>query len=56
MEEERKVNKVLVEKPEGNRPLNRPRCRWEDETRMGLGDIGCWGVMWVQLVQDKDRW
>jgi hypothetical protein len=42
MEEERKVNKVLVEKLEGKRPLERPRCRWKDEMRMGLGDIGCY--------------
>jgi hypothetical protein len=43
MEEERKVYKVLVGKPEGKRPLGRPRCRWEDGIRMDLREIGCGG-------------
>jgi hypothetical protein len=45
MGEERKVYKVLVEKPEGNRPLGRPRRRWEDGIRIDLREIGC-GV-WI---------
>jgi hypothetical protein len=45
------VYKVLVRKPEGKRPLGRPRHRWED-----LGDIGRVDVKWIQLAQDKDRW
>jgi hypothetical protein len=44
MGEERKVCKVLVRKPEGKRPLGRPRCRWEDGIRMDPGEIGLWGV------------
>jgi hypothetical protein len=51
------VYKVLVGKPEGKRPLGRPRRRWEDGIRMDLGEIGSWGVVdWIQLAQDRDRW
>jgi hypothetical protein len=56
MGEERKVYKVLVGKPEGKRPLGRPRRRWEDGIRMDLGEIGLWGVDWIRLSQDRDRW
>jgi hypothetical protein len=56
MGEERKVYKVLVGKPEGNRPLGRPRRRWEDEVRMDLMEIGLGGVDWIRLSQDRDRW
>jgi hypothetical protein len=54
--EERKVYKVLVGKPEGRRPLGRPRCRWEDGVRMDLREIGLGGVDWIRLAQDRDRW
>jgi hypothetical protein len=56
MGEERKVYKVLVGKPEGRRPLGRPRRRWEDRTRMDLREIGLGGVDWIRLAQDRDRW
>jgi hypothetical protein len=56
MGEERKVYKVLVGKPEGNRPLGRPRRRWEDGIRMDLRDIGLGCVDWIGLSQDRDRW
>jgi hypothetical protein len=56
MGEERKVYKVLVGKPEGKRPLGRPRRRWEDGIRMDLRDIGLGYVDWIRLVQDRDRW
>jgi hypothetical protein len=56
MEEERKVYKVLVGKPEGKRPLGRPRNRWEDGIRMDLREIGLGGVDWIRLSQDRDRW
>jgi ribosome biogenesis protein Nip4 len=56
MGEERKVCKVLVGKPEGKRPLERPRHRWEDVIRMDLREIGFGGVDWIRLVQDRDRW
>jgi hypothetical protein len=49
MGEERKVYKVLVGKPEGKRPLGRPRRRWEDGIRMDITEIG-WGVEWIQLA------
>jgi hypothetical protein len=56
MGEERKVFKVLVGKPEGKRPLGRPRRRWEDGVRMDLREIGLGGVDWIRLAQDWDRW
>jgi hypothetical protein len=54
MGEERKVYKVLVGKPEGKRPLGRPRRRWEDGIRMDLGEFGL-GMDWIRLSQDRDR-
>jgi hypothetical protein len=54
--EERKVYKVLVGKPEGNRPPGRPRRGWEDGIRMDLREIGLGGVDWIRLAQDRDRW
>jgi hypothetical protein len=56
MGEERKVYKVLVGKPEGSRPLGRPRRRWEDGVRMDLREIGLEGVDWIPLAQDRGRW
>jgi hypothetical protein len=56
MGEERRVYKVLVGKPEGKRPLGRPRRRWEDGIRMDLREIGLEGVDWTRLAQDRDRW
>jgi hypothetical protein len=56
MGEERKVYKVLVGKPEGKRPLGRPRRRWEDGIRIDLREIGLGGVDWIRLFQDRDRW
>jgi hypothetical protein len=55
MGEERKVYKVLVGKPEGKRPLGRPRPRWEDRIRMDLWEIGLGGVDWIRPAQDRDR-
>ena len=42
--------------PEGKRPLGRPRRRWEDNSKMDLQEVGCWGVEWIELAQDRDRW
>jgi hypothetical protein len=56
MGEGRKVYRVLVGKPEGKRPLERPRRRWEVGIRMDLREIGWGGAEWIQLAQDKDRW
>jgi hypothetical protein len=54
--EERKVYKILVRKPEGKRPLGRPKRRWEDGIGMDLKETG-WGcVDWIRLTQDRDRW
>jgi hypothetical protein len=56
MREERKVYKVLVGKPEGRRPLGRPRRRWEDGIRTDLREIGLGGVDLIRLAQNRDRW
>jgi hypothetical protein len=56
MGEERKVNKVFVGKPEGKRPLGRPRRRWEDVGRKDLREISLGGVDWIRLAKDRDRW
>jgi hypothetical protein len=45
-----------VGKPEGKRPLGRPRRRWEEGIRMDLREIGLEGVDWIRLAQDRDRW
>ena len=50
------VYRVLVGKPEGKRPLGRPRCRWEDNIKMDLQKVGCGGMDWIKLAQDRDRW
>jgi hypothetical protein len=56
MEQGRNLYRVLVGKPEGRRPLGRPRRRWEDVIRMDLEEI-CWGgVEWIHLAPDRDRW
>jgi hypothetical protein len=47
---------VLVGKPEGRRPLGRPRFRWEDNIKMDLRTVGCGGMDWIELAQDRDSW
>jgi hypothetical protein len=56
MGEGRNVYKVFIGKPEGKRPLGRPRHRWEDGIRMDLREIGLGGVDWIRLAQDRDWW
>ena len=56
MGEERGAYRVLVGKPEGKRPLGRPRRRWVDNIRMDLQEVGCGYVDWIGLAQDRDRW
>ena len=50
------VYRVLVGKPEGRRPLGRPRRRWVDNIRTDLEEVGCGYMDWIGLVQDRDRW
>ena len=56
MEEGRGVHKVLVGKPEGKRPLGRPRRRWEDNIKIDLEEVGRGCGYWMELAQDRDRW
>jgi hypothetical protein len=56
MGERRGVYRVLVGKPEVNRSLGRPRRRWEDNIMMDLQEVGCGGMDWIELAQDRDRW
>ena len=56
MEERRAVHKVLVGKPEGKRPLGRPRRRWEDNIKMALEEVGSGCGDWMGLAEDRDRW
>ena len=52
----REVYRVLLGKPEGKRPLGRPRRRWVDNIRMDLQEVGCGYMDWIGLAQDRDRW
>jgi hypothetical protein len=56
MGEDRGVYRVLVGKPEGKRPLRRPRLRWVDNIRMDLQEVGCEYMDWIGLAQDRNRW
>jgi len=55
MGEERRVYRVFVGKPQGRRPLGRPRRRWADNIMMDLQEAGCGSMDWIGLVQDRDR-
>jgi hypothetical protein len=56
MGEGRNVYRVLVGKPKGKRPLERPRYRWENGIKMDLRKIGWGSVKWIHLAQDRDHW
>jgi hypothetical protein len=56
MVEERGVHRVLVGKPEGKRPLGRPRRRWEDNIKTDLQEVGGGRGDWMELAQDRDGW
>ena len=56
MGEERGAYRVLVGKPEGKRPLGRPRPRWVDNIRMDLQEVGCGYVDWIGSVHDRNGW
>jgi hypothetical protein len=51
----RSVHRVLVVKPEGKRPLGKPRCRWEDNINIDIQEVGGGGTDWIALAQDRDR-
>jgi len=55
MGERRGVYRVLLGKPEGKRPLGRPRTRWKDNIKMDLQEVGNGDMDWNELTQDKDR-
>jgi hypothetical protein len=52
----RNAYRTLVGKPEGKRPLRRPRHRWKDNIRMDLREIGGGDMYWIDLAQDRDQW
>jgi len=56
MGEGKGVYRVLVGKTEGKGPLGRPRRRWEDDIKTDLQEMGCGGMEWIELAQDRDRW
>jgi hypothetical protein len=56
MGETRNACRILVGKPEGKRPLRRPRCRWVDNIKINLGDIGWDGMYWINLTQNREQW
>jgi len=48
------INRVLVGKPEGKSPIGRPRRRWEDNIKMDFQEVGCRGMDWIEMAQDRD--
>jgi hypothetical protein len=56
MGERRDVYRVLVGKLEGKRPIGRPRCKGENNINVDLQEVGCRGMDWIELTQDRDRW
>jgi hypothetical protein len=56
MGEGRGAYRILVGRPEGRRPLGRHRCRWEDNIKMNLQEVGWGGMDWIDMAQDRDRW
>ena len=56
MEQSRNAYRVLVGKPESERPLGRPRLRWEDNIKMDLIEVGCDPSNWIALAEDRDQW
>ena len=56
MEERRSAYRILVGNPYGKRPLGRPKRRWQDNIKMGLQEVGCGGMGWIDMVQERDSW
>ena len=54
--EKKGVNTVLVGKPEGKRPLGRPRLRWDYNIKMDLQEVGCGSMDWIDLAENRDSW
>ena len=54
--ERRGVYRILVGKPEGKRPYGGPMCKWEDNIKVDLQEVGFWGMDWIELAEDRDRW
>jgi hypothetical protein len=56
MGERKGAYRALVRKSEGKRPLGKPRRRWQDNIKMDLQELGCGGMDWIDMTQDRDRW
>jgi hypothetical protein len=56
MGEGRGAYRILVGRPEGRRPLGTPRHRWEDNIKTNLQEVAWWGMDWIDMAQDRDRW
>jgi len=56
MGKRRDLYRVLMGKHEGKKPLGRPRCRWDDNNKMDLQEVGCEFMDWTELAQDRNRW
>jgi hypothetical protein len=56
MGDRRGAYRILVGRPEGKRPLGRPRLRWEDNVKMDLQEVGLGGIDWIDLAYDRGRW
>jgi hypothetical protein len=54
--EQRGMYRVCVGKPKGKRPVGRPRHRWEDNIKIDLQEVGCGGMDWIRLAQDRESW
>ena len=56
MDERRGVYRLLLGKPDGKRPLGKPRRKWEDNIKMDVQEVECGGMDWIELAPDRDRW
>ena len=56
MGEKSGVYRVVVGKPDGKKPLGRSRHRWEENIKLNLQEVGCEGMDWIEVAQDRDRW